>query len=100
MTLGAGRYVIGALYEIGDTDTVVFQASSIFSNDAAAAYTNLAYINSGALDFPSNTASLDDRYFGPTLLLAEGSVPEPGTLSLLGMGIVGFFFAGRTKKIA
>lgn len=88
LTLGAGAYVVGALFETGDTDHVVFGAQGIFSNDAAASYGDLAWVNSGTLTMPTNTAGSDDRYFGAGVRIAS-SVPEPAGFALLGLGLVG-----------
>ena len=43
---------------------------------------NAAFLNSGSLGIP-DTTSAADRYFGPTLRLAETAIPEPGIYSLL-----------------
>ena len=88
LVLGPGTYVVGALYETGDSDPVVFDASGIFSNDSAAAYSELRFVNSGTFGFPNSSGSTDDRYFGPTLRIAE--VGEPATALLTLAGLVGW----------
>jgi len=95
LTLGAGSYVIGALFEIGDTDAVVHDAGGIFSNDPNVAYNSSAWINTGVLEFPVNIGGANDRYFGPTMRIAEASVPEPSILLLLSFGLMGIGFARR-----
>ncbi len=95
LTLNPGTYIVGGLFEVGDTDHVVFGAGGIFSNDAGAAYAGSAWINTGALQFPTNQLGSSDRYFGPTLRLASTAVPEPGVVVLLIFGLVGIFFVRR-----
>ena len=96
LTLVSGDYTVGALYQIGDTDPVVFNASGIFSNDANVTYGDLQWINTGSFQEPTNSGSSNDRYFGPGIHIAS-QVPEPGILALLGLGLIGFKIAKQRK---
>lgn len=89
LVLGAGDYVVGAMYAVGTTDAVVFNAGGIFSNVAGVSYTELRFVNSGVFGLPGGTSTLNDRYFGPTMRVS--AVPVPATLPLLlgGIGIIG-----------
>ncbi len=90
LTLTAGtRYTVGALFEIGHTDRVIFNAGGIFSNDPGAAYDDLKFINSGVLALPTGSGDTDDRYFGAGMRIEAAAVPEPSTLLLLGAGLMG-----------
>jgi hypothetical protein len=67
VTLGAGTYIVAALYQTGHTDPVVFQAGGIFSNVGGASYVDSAWGVSSVLQLPVNTSTgATDRYFGPT----------------------------------
>jgi hypothetical protein len=43
--------------------------------------------------------SNENEYFGPVFTAAVVSVPEPSTLALLGVGLLGLGFVGRRKKL-
>jgi len=88
LVLYPGTYTVGALFEIGDTDPVVFMASGIFSNNSDAAYEQAAFINAGVLSMPIPYPSLTtDRFFGAAIHV----VPVPQAIWLFGSGLLGLF---------
>lgn len=86
VVLTPGDYVLGALYTDTQTDILVWDANGIFSNDAAASWTELRFLGSSTFQMPTDTGPEADRYFGPNLRLV---VPAPGGLALLALsGVV------------
>ncbi|MFK5980997.1 MAG: VPLPA-CTERM sorting domain-containing protein [Rhizobiaceae bacterium] len=96
LLLSAGDYIVGALFSNGDTDAVVFDAGGIFSNDARASYTRLAFVNNAAITLPNQFSTSSDRYFGAGMRIS--AVPVPAALPLFGTGLAVLGFMGWRRK--
>lgn len=100
-TLMPGTYTIGATWDTG-IDNMIFPGtlagegiSSI--NGPSVRYIQNAYIGGGFAD-PTNTTGEVDSYFGPNFTyIPATSTPEPGTLVLLGSGLLGAMGIVRRK---
>ena len=55
-----------------------------------------SYIAGGTLTDPTNHVDTECAYFGPNFLIGS-STPEPGTLALLGSGLLGAVGVIRRK---
>ena len=55
------------------------------------------FIAGGVLTDPTNTTGDAMSYFGPNFTYTTSSVPEPGTLALLGSGLLGAVGIARRK---
>lgn len=76
---------------IGNSDNATLFFGFI---DAANSYTNIAFTNAGGGD----VFAFDDMVVGDAGQITTGTVPEPGILALLGIGLAGF--AGVRRKAA
>ena len=95
-TLTPGTYEIGALWLDG-ADPNTFPGDVVTLTTAPAiTFNSSSYIGGGTLADPTSTAGTQPAYFGPNFLYA--STPEPGTLLLLGSGLLGAVGLVRRKR--
>ena len=95
-----GTYTIGATWN-SLLDNMMFPGTlageGIASvNGPSVAYLQNAYIAGGFAD-PTNTTGELASYFGPNFTYTASSTPEPGTLVLLGSGLLGAVGVIRRK---
>lgn len=92
LILGTGDYVIGSVF-----------LSASPTAQTGAPFTNVADISvtggvmgpfDGGLAFPGST--FDFPIFGPTI--RQVSIPEPGSIALLGLGLAAFAISRRRKQ--
>ncbi|WP_191965300.1 PEP-CTERM sorting domain-containing protein [Marinobacter halotolerans] len=93
--LSAGNYVIGA-DRLEDSLDAVQKGSTGISTDPRLAWIEARYAGLDKFGFPGETAS-GSQYFGPNLMLRSVSVPEPGTLGILGVSLAGLWMARRRE---
>lgn len=80
--LGPGTYRIGGLSTLSPFDEIR-QGVPIFT-DSALAWVGARFIrDAGFADPTLNAGTATNRYFGPTLMLADLQVPEPSSLLLI-----------------
>lgn len=99
--LTPGTYTIGAVYN-NLLDPLIFPgtlAGEGISNVNGANVTLIQnqFIAGGTLTDPTNTTGDTMSYFGPNFTYSTTVVPEPGTLIMLGTGLVGLAGALRRK---
>jgi hypothetical protein len=95
-TLTPGTYDIGALWLDGaDNNTFPGDVTSATTAPGVSFLQN-SYIAGGTLTDPTNHFDTEFAYFGPNFLIGS-STPEPGTLVLLGSGLLGAVGVIRRK---
>jgi hypothetical protein len=93
--LSAGEYLIGAdrhensgdAFQMGDTG---------IATESRLTWVEARYAGLDRFGIPEQTVS-GTQYFGPNLMIKSVSVPEPGTLGILSVSLVGFWMARGRK---
>lgn len=92
----AGDYLIGA-NRAGDSDDPFQFGNTVVTTDASILTWNESrFSNLNSFGLPVNSAS-GTQYFGPNLMIRSVSVPEPGTMGILGVGLVGFWMTRKRR---
>ena len=97
-TLYPGTYTIGAVWLDG-TDALIFPGTpGLNVNGPSIRFIQNEYAVGTDLNTePTNTTGDLNSYFGPNFTYVPATVPEPGTLLLLGSGLLGAVGVMRRK---
>jgi hypothetical protein len=88
--LQAGQtYEIGALWN-NNLDALIFPGNAInFSASGRIRWVQNSYIFGSTLSDPTNHQGKMPSYFGPNFIISTEGVPEPGSILLVGSGLLG-----------
>ena len=92
------KYVLGAMHFIDDSDSYWSGPATITTNyismteDVFPSLGNLGFV------FPTESSPGNLGRIVPNMLATPSAVPEPGTLTLPGLGLVGIGLASRRKN--
>jgi hypothetical protein len=98
--LAPGTYTIGAVWN-SLLDPMIFPGTLAGEgianvNGPSVAFIQNGFIAGGFAD-PINTTGDTMSYFGPNFTYSPSTVPEPGTLMMLGTGVLGLAGVVRRK---
>ena len=92
----ATAYRVGALFVVGSADTQFGDVVGL-TNAPGVSYVQGIRINNNALTFPTIGLGAFGLSGGSFVIGAASSAPEPGTIALLALGMVGGVVARRRK---
>ena len=99
--LAPGTYTIGAVWN-SLLDPMIFPGTLAGEgianvNGPSVSFLQNEFVAGGVLTDPTNSTGDTMSYFGPNFAYASGTTPEPGTLVLLGSGLLGAMGILRRK---
>lgn len=92
LVLTPGTYVLGT---VSGSDAFRTFVQSITLDPAISNFDSGKYSSGGTLAFPTLDESSAFSLFGPNLILNGTQVPTPGSLALLGLGVLGLLHVRR-----
>ena len=97
VTLGIATYQIGALFLTGNDALIVPGFATNFAAAPEITFNQSMFAAGGTLADPTNSGFASAGYFGPNFLYDVQSVPEPASLLLVGIGLVGMRLLRRCR---
>ncbi|MEP3563226.1 MAG: PEP-CTERM sorting domain-containing protein [Marinobacter sp.] len=90
---GGMNYIVGALLQAPDQ----YRYSATITDSAGVAWVDSRAVNSNSLTFPTGFTGSQGSWFGANFQYKTAQVPEPSTIALFGLGLLGMGFMRRRQ---